>query len=224
MSRRNPGHPFHPSPDNLERRELLAAPPAPVAHVAIAAASTGRIHKRPAFSADYLGVRRDTLNLTDASATLRPGRTLTLTATVAARLVARPSGAADSSFFVFGLDRGSPQSLALFPTRPGIRFDSVVVARITPSGVTGYVLDIARGNIQTELDPARVRVDGRTVRVTIPDGILAPPDGSKPTDRTRFAVWVRSKLEHTLADISDFVASFLPNNATGRIGVVRGRG
>lgn len=213
---------FRPNPEGLEPREALTGPASPVAQIAALATATGRVHKRPMFSSDYLGIKRSTLNLTDASVQLRPGRTLTLNATIAAqRIIARPRSAAEASFFVFGLDRGSPQSTPLFPTRPGIRFDSVVVARIEPGGITGYVLDIARGNIQTELDPARVRVIGRSVRVTIPDGILVPPDGSKPSTQTRYAVWVRSKLEHTLADIDDFVASFLPNNAMARVGVVR---
>ncbi len=211
---------FTPMIDGLERRALMAARPL-AALVSIQAAPTGRIDKAPAYSTDYLGVPRPNLNLTNASAMLRPGRTLTLTATVAARIAASPRDPSMSSFFVFGLDRRSPQSLALFPTRPGIRFDSVIVARITPQGITGYVLDIARGNIETEINPNWVRVRGRTATVTIPDGILTPPEGSGPKGQMRFAVWVRSKLEHTLADIDDFVASFLPENAMGRVRLIR---
>jgi len=167
---------FTPTIDGLERRSLMAARPL-AALVSIQVSPTGRIAKVPAFSAEYLGVPRPNLNLANASAMLRPGRTLSLSATVAARIAASPRDPSMSSFFVFGLDRRSPQSLALFPTRPGIRFDSVVVARITPKGISGYVLDIARGNIETEINPAWVRVRGRTATVTIPDGILAPPRG-----------------------------------------------
>jgi len=37
----------------------------------------------------------------------------------------------------------------------------------------------------------------------------------------RFAVWVRSKLDPPLADIDDFVASFLPENSLGRVRLIR---
>lgn len=220
---RSPRLRFVPRVDGLERRALLAARPT-TALVSLAAAPSGRTTKRPAFSADYLGIERANLNLTSATAILRPGRTLTLSATVAAKIVKRPTGPGNSSFFVFGLDRGSSQSWALFPTRPGIRFDSVVVATITPQGIGGFVLDVARNNAQTDLRPAQIRVEGKAVKVTIPDGLPTPPPGSQPPARMRFAVWVRSKLEHTLADIDDYVASFLPENAMARVGVAHAKG
>ena len=199
-----------PQVEGLEGRVLLSV-------------AAGEVRKRPAFSVDYVGPHRANLNLVGASAVLKSGVSLTLSATTAAKINTRPASGsvADASFFVFGLDRGGPSAVALFPRRPGIRFDAVVVARITPAGISGYVLDIARGNIQTELDPARVKVSGRTVRVTLPPDAAASPEVASPPTRTRFAAWSRSRLEHTLADIDAYVASFAPENATARIRVVR---
>lgn len=200
-----------PRVEGLEGRLLLSV------------ATAGEVRKRPAFAADYVGPRRANLNLVGASAVLKPGVSLTLSATTAAKINARPAsgGVADASFFVFGLDRGGPSAVALFPRRPGIKFDAVVVARVTPAGISGYVLDIARGNIQTELDPARVKVSGRTVRMTLPPEVAASPEVPLPSARTRFTAWSRSRLEHTLADIDDYVASFAPENATSPIRVAK---
>jgi hypothetical protein len=216
---------FIPSTVGLEPRYLMTAHPG-IRHavVSILAAPTGLVTKKPEFSADYLGPHRANLNLMSASAKLAQGRTLTLSATVVGKIIARPRDASTSSFFVFGLDRGSPHSFALFPNRPGIRFDSVVVATITPEGLGGYVLDVHRDNAQTNLSPSQMRISGRTVRVSIADDLLKPPEDSKPASQMRFSVWSRSRIEHTLADIDDYVASFLPNNGSARIAVVKPRG
>lgn len=220
-----------PDLEGMERRELLSGLPSRPPAASVSAqdvrqngpdsatirtiATSGEIRKRPAFSVDYLGPRRENLNLVEASAVLRPGQTLTLTATTATPINLRPAtaGVEDASFFVFGLKRG-PAATALFPTRPGIRFDAVVVIGITPSGVSGYVQDIARGNVVTTFDPARISFRGRTARVTIPTNLLPGADGAS---NLRFAVWARSRLEHGLADIDDFVASFLPENRTAAV-------
>ena len=197
----------------LERRDLPTASAMSVAVLAV---------KRPAFSDDYLGPHRQALNLRGADATLIPGRWLTLSATVAARIVARPTGPENSSFFVFGLDRRAPQTPAWFPHRPRLRFDSVVVVRVSPEGPSVFAQNLLTSEGPIELDPSSIRIRGRTVRVTIPAGVPTPPEGAGPARQTRFAVWMRSKFEHTLADLSDYVASFLPEDGTLRVRVVKG--
>ncbi|MDB5351375.1 MAG: hypothetical protein JWN86_2622 [Planctomycetota bacterium] len=194
-----------------------AAEVAPII-VGALASSGGAVRKAPAFSADYLGVKRADLNLVAASATLKNGKTLTLSATVQGKLIRKPTGPAQEAFFVFAIDRSSPQTFALFPTRPNILYDAVVVVTITKDGTGAYLADSVTG-ARTDLAPKSVRVSGKTVQVDVAASLFATPSGVKPLSQARFGVWARSVLVHGLADADDFVASFLPENGNAPIGV-----
>lgn len=206
----NPSRAFAPRVEGMEARFLPSV-----------AAASGVVRKRAAFSTQYLGPRRADLNLVAASAALKTGKALTLTATTAAPIDATPptAGLEDASFFVFGLDRGGANSANPFPNRPRIRYDAVVVLQVRPEGLSASVLDASRGNVTTELSPSSVRISGRTIRVVVPPDVATAP-GGVPAGRVKFTVWSRNRLEHSLPDIADYVASFLPENGAARIRVV----
>jgi len=216
----------------LEGRALLSvgvggmAYPLATHHVAEVSAAAGNrestsgtAHKRPAFYESYTGPKNRDLNVVSATVTLVPGRRLTLTGVMEGNIVKKPTTSAQESYYVFGIDRLSPSAVTPFFRRPGVKFDAVVVVSVEQEGIKASVTDLAT-HTTTALDPKAVHISGRSVTVTVDPALLPTPAGGVALSQSRFNLWPRSDLSNVLQlNHGSFVASFVPEDATARIGV-----
>jgi hypothetical protein len=214
--------------ETLEGRWLLSQGtmgmmPLPVQHEVSAlrasAQPSGTIRKSPHFYEFYIGPKRSNLDVVAASASVsKNGQTLLLTGTMQGRINTKPMTANDDSFFVFGINRGSPSEIAPFFMRPGIQFDSVVVASVThDGGIQGSVVDILSGTT-TPLPASAIRISGKMVRVTLSTSLLPTPPGGVPLRQYTFNLWPRLNLDMTpQPNNGSFVASFIPENGMAPI-------
>jgi|GEM_PF-4668224 len=188
----------------------------------------GLVRKAPHFYEFFIGPQRKELNVVAARAQLKPGQGLVFQGTVQGRINTNPATPADNLFYVFGVNRGSPQAITPFFNRPGISFDAVVIISISSdSGVTASVRDLTTG-ASTTLSPNSVRIQGRDLRVTVDPALLPTPAGGKPLDQSTFNLWPRTSLANPTPTPTQphpsFVASFIPENSMAPIQVSRGRG
>ena len=181
---------FRPRPDGcdpLEGRALLS-PSALTAPLPLPALSPtqlgpvvdrigrGFVVKSPRLYPYYTGTTWAYLNAAGAKAVAGAQGTLTLTGILAGAPVTKPSDAAGSSYYVWGIDRGAlgPGTL---PGRPGVRFDAEVVVAITPAGVSATVADLKTGR-STAVDPSAVNFKPDAVQVSVPLSLLPPDPGA----------------------------------------------
>lgn len=171
--------------------------------------------KLPRWQDAYTGPHNDHLTATAAGAVLQRNGSLQLGA-VMRGLFDEPT----TSQVVFGLDRGAGGSVGpVFAERSAITPDLVVTITVGPNGTnpTGTILDRTTGTTTT-IDPARIRVVGATVRVTL-DASQIPSKG-QPASRFRFAAWTRFGETGGI----ESVGSFVPERTMVRVGVApRGR-
>lgn len=186
----------------------------------------GNVRKSPHFYEFYVGPQRQDLNVVAAQVRLEPGRGLVFRGKMEGKINTAPATSADDSFYVFGVNRGSPQAVAPFFNRPGISFDSVVVVSIThDNGISASVRDL-RSGVSTTLSPDRIKIEGRELRVTVDPTLLPTPTGGKPLSQYTFNLWPRSSLANPTPTATQlhpsFVASFIPENGMAPIHVPQG--
>jgi hypothetical protein len=187
---------------------------------------SGLVRKAPHFYEFFVGPQRADLNLVSASARLVSRGALAFTGMVQGPIARHPATPAGDTFFVFGVNRGSPRAVAPFFDRPGVVFDSVVVVSITQeSGISAKVTDLATG-ASTTLPPSSVRVSGRQVSVVVNPALLPTPPGGVPLAQYTFNLWTRTSLSDPTPTPSQphpsTVASFIPEDAMAPIAVPRG--
>ena len=181
---------------------------------------SGFVFKAPKFYEFYTGPKNADLNVVAASAQLVPNRSLTLMGVMAGRIVKNPTTTDQQSFYVFGIDRHSPNAVTPFFQRPGITFDAVVVVSVQTTGTTASVTDLTTGK-STPLDPSAVHISGRQVSVTVDPSLLPTPAGGVDLAHSSFNLWPRNSLSNAVQpNHGSTVASFAPENAVARIGVV----
>jgi hypothetical protein len=197
----------------------MAVQPGPAAPHAVA--RPGLAAKAPQFYEFFTGRRDPGLNA--RMATARAGRgVLNLAGVMRGAIDTHPATPDGSSFYVFGVDRGTTAVTAPFPGRPNVKFDAVVAVSVQPSGITASVTDLAHpgGPLVTTLDPSAARVRGDRVQVSVPLGLLTA-DAALPVRGWGINLWPRTALPPK----GDFhtVASFVPEDATFPVAVA-GRG
>ena len=124
------------------------------------------------------------------------------------------------AYYVFGIDRGSGQTLApLFASRPGITPDSLVTITLGPNNTnpTGTITDLTTGAVTT-LPASAIHAQGSTLRVFVP--ITQLPSTGAPVAQYRFAFWTQSQPGNNIAN----VGSFLPDSTLIPIGSSAGKG
>lgn len=133
--------------------------------------------KIPRFYAWYYGDKRAELNGASMMAILAPSRkNLLLSGELAGQIPATTDpGTAD--FYVWGINRGGATSPG-FPGRSNIKFNAVVAVAVTPTGVSGAVLDL-KTNVSTLLPASNIIIKGDTVHVVAPLSLL-PSTGFNP--------------------------------------------
>src|SRR5437660_1297823 len=103
----------------LEGRSLLSMMPI-THHAAVtvrpvevrilsAGTSAGTVRKAHNFYEFYVGPRRADLNVVSGSGQITRNGMLTLVGTMQGRIDTHPASSADDSYFVWGINRGSPQ-------------------------------------------------------------------------------------------------------------------
>jgi len=152
---------------------------------------------------------------------LEGNRGLVFRGVMAGKIDARPATPADDSFYVFGVNRGSPNAVAPFFGRPGVVFDAVVIVSVThDNGISAAVVDLTNGH-RTALPASSVKVEGREVSVSVNPALLPTPAGGKPLSQYTFNLWPRSSLANPTPTAAQphpsFVASFDPGNAMAPI-------
>ncbi|MDG3002373.1 hypothetical protein [Paludisphaera mucosa] len=123
----------------------------------------------------------------------------------------------DTSYYVFGVDRGAGGSLGpRFAARPGITPDALVTITVGPYGssATGEIRDLTDGSVQS-IDASRIVIRGATLRVFL-DTSQFPSRGAA-LNRYRFAMWTQTQPGTDIAD----VASFAPDTSMIPIAVLR---
>lgn len=167
---------------------------------------TGVVTKSPHFYQNYTGPKLQELNAVKASGELSSNGEFTFTGTNRGRITMSPA------VYVWGIDRNGNLPPGTFKNRPNIKFDAVVVvtldSSLTPSA---KVIDIANGTT-TNLPAGSSSVQGKTVSVTVPEGLL-PSTGLAPS-QYRFNYWPEDGGPPT----SSSVASFAPESTTVRVG------
>ena len=218
------------SVDILEERAVLSASasalypalasPHAAEIAALAASSSGTVHKSPAFYEFYTGPKNRDLNVVSATVRLVPGKMLTLTGVMQGKIDKNPPSTAQQSFYVFGIDRQSPAAMTPFYQRPGITFDAVVEVSVQTSGLSASVTDLTTGTT-TAIDPRNIHIAGKTVSVTVDPSLLPTPSGGVDLAHSTYNLWPRSDLNFApQPNHGSSAASFVPEDAMALIGVV----
>jgi hypothetical protein len=138
----------------------------------------------------YTGPKRPELNGVQATAkitgNLNTDGNLILSGTVAGPIIQRPRNAAEEAVYTFAIDRGGASEDGPFPGRPRIRFDTVVVVAIRPTGTSAYV-QLNNPSTNQPLTPIQrfssipgssFTIQGNVITVTLP---LMLTSGTPPT-------------------------------------------
>jgi hypothetical protein len=168
--------------------------------------ASGIVTKPPHFYQDYTGPRLQELDAVKASGELSSNGEFTFTGTNRGRFAGSPA------VYAWGIDRSGNLPAGPFESRPNIKFDAVVVVTLDSSpSPSAKVVDIANGTT-TDLPAGSARIQGKTVSVAVPGGLL-PSTGLAPS-RYRFNYWP----EDGGPSSSSSVASFAPESTTARVG------
>ena len=155
----------------------------------------------PSYTAGSKGVDLDVL----AADAVYTGTSFILSSTEAG-----PIGTTAGALFVWGIDRG--RGTARFGTlAPGVTFDSVV--SINPAGTT-RVTDLISG-IGTDLASSAITVDGSSLSVVVPAGLLPAFPGLLQPDSYLVNLWPRLG-----AGNNNQITDFAPDNSDFQIRTV----
>ncbi|MDR3639344.1 MAG: hypothetical protein P4L84_36420 [Isosphaeraceae bacterium] len=201
-------NPVAPDPPNGAPAGAPPTKPAgPTHHVQ--PSPTGIVTKAPQFYQFYTGPHLAELNAVRASAELSPAGVFTFTGTNQGRIDKAPA------VYVWGIDRNGNLPSGSFTNRPNVKFDAVVVVRLSASlAPTATVVDLSSGT-SSPLPSRAVTIHGKTISVTVPSSML-PSTGLAPS-QYRF----NYSPEDGRPPTSSSVASFAPETTTVPVGSSR---
>jgi hypothetical protein len=154
------------------------------------AISGGSVNRAPRFYERYRGPRRPDLHVLGAFGRFFYGKGFVFTGTTVGAI-----NSSQSSFYVFGVNRGGATAPGPFPGRPGIIFDAEVIVATSPDGFSGTVelLNSMGQTTSTTSLPNTAVVFGKNhVWVIVPTALLpstSPPGTAQPDAAYSFAFW-----------------------------------
>jgi hypothetical protein len=189
------------------------------------AGSGGFVTKAPVFNELYVGPKLPQLNARAARVEFVPGRGLVFTGVLQGRIHQNPGSLGLQSYYVFGVDRGSPNAVAPIPNRPNIFVDALVTVSILQGGASASVQDLVRPSNSTVLflPPQDLKLHGHKLQVTVDPAYLPTPDGGLPLSLYQYNFTPASNLLDTSSvSTASFLASFLPETSESAVVVPKG--
>jgi hypothetical protein len=150
----------------------------------------GPVNHAPRFYPLYKGAKQPDLHVLDQrNQYFFPGGFVFTASTVGA------INSSQSSFYVFGINRGGATAPGPFPERPNIVFDAEIIIATSPDGFTGTVeLLNSKGQVtsSTSLFDSQITFSNNQVRVVVNASLLpstSPPGTADPQDHYSSAFW-----------------------------------
>jgi hypothetical protein len=175
----------------------------------------GPVNHAPRFYALYKGPKQPDLHVLDTrNRFFFPGGFVFTASTVGA------INSSQSSFYVFGINRGGATAPGPFPERPNIVFDAEIIIATSPDGITGTVeLLNSQGQVtsSTSLFNNQITFSNNQVRVVFNASLLpstSPPGTAEPQDHYSSVFWAG-----TSPSAPKGIASFSPEFADTSIPV-----
>jgi hypothetical protein len=187
--------------------------------------TTGLVTKTPAFFPLYGGPKRADLNVAAASVRFAPGQGFILTAQLAGRINAKPQTFDAQSYYVFGINRGSPNAITPFPSQPDVSFDATVAFSVLHGGISVGVRDLVRTDSTTvQFLPFKdIRVVGNKITATVPSNLLQIPDSGLPISQWTWKMVASTSLILTgTVNGGSVIASIIPTTSEAPVGVPNG--
>jgi hypothetical protein len=159
-------------------------------HPLVETIHNGRVKEVPTFYAPYTGPRRPDLDVVGAKGRLIHGVGFVLTGKLLGAV-----DSSQSSFYVFGINRGGASPPGPFPARPLIDFVAEVIVATSPDGIEGEVeLLYAKGQptSTTSLFDTAVVITSNQVQVVVPARDLpstSPPGTAETQNDYSYAFW-----------------------------------
>ena len=166
----------------------------------------GHVKKVPMFFGPYAGPKLPDLDALGANGRLIFGQGFVFTGKVLGAI-----DSSQSSYYVFGINRGGATPPGPIPNRALIYFDAEVIVATGPTGVTGTVQLLNSSGQPTSsvnLPPDAVVIQGNQVQVSIPASLLpstSPRGTHQPDARYFYAFWAG-----TSPSAAGGIASFAP--------------
>jgi hypothetical protein len=169
---------------------MFLSPQSLVQHPMIETIAGGSVNRAPRFYALYKGPKRPDLHVLGTSGRFFYRRGFVFTGETVGAI-----NSSQSSFYVFGVNRGGATAPGPFPDRPMIVFDAEIIVATSPDGFTGTVeLLNSQGQVTSTtslVNPAVIFGKNR-VWVIVPTALLpstSPPGTAQPDQRYSFAFW-----------------------------------
>jgi hypothetical protein len=173
----------------------------------------GSVTKVPMFYANYTGARQPDLDVIGAKGRWARGQGFVFTGKVLGSI-----NSSQSSFYVFGINRGGASGPGPFPGRPMIYFDAEIIVATSPDGFSGTVeLLNAKGQptSSASLPNTAVVFTDNYVQVFVPARLLpstSPPGTAQPENHYSYAFWAG-----TSPSAPKGIAGFAPEYANTRV-------
>jgi hypothetical protein len=159
-------------------------------HPLIDAATQGSVGRAPRFYSHFRGPRRPDLHVLTARGQFFPPQGFAFTGVTVGSI-----NTSQTSFYVFGVNRGGASAPGPFPDRPNITFDAEVVVATGTFGFEATVeLLNSKGQVtnSVSLPESAITFSKTHVGVFVPADLLpstAPPGTAKPVEDYSFAFW-----------------------------------
>jgi hypothetical protein len=164
-----------PSLDNLALTETIAG---------------GSVDRAPRFYELYTGPKRPDLHVQSAKGQFSYPRGFVFAGQTVGAI-----NSSQSSYYVFGVNRGGASAPGPFPDRPTIVFDAEIIIATSPDGFSGTV-ELLNSQGQTTssigLPNNDIVFHYNRVGVAVPAWLLpstSPPGTARPDERYSFAFW-----------------------------------
>jgi hypothetical protein len=178
-------------------------------HPLIETAVQGSVNRAPMFYSRYKGQKQPDLHVLTARGQFFPPQGFTFTGVTVGSI-----NTSQTSFYVFGVNRGGAPAPGPFPDRPMITFDAEVVVATTSNGYSATVEILnSEGQItkSVSLPENAIKFSKNHVGVFVPAVLLpstAPPGTAQPDQHYSFAFWAG-----TSASAPKRIAGFYPEFA-----------
>jgi hypothetical protein len=213
---RGPSHRARPGLEILETRELLSRAQTSVSGALSAAGGEGTVASRAAVPAQqsldhnpmietnvggsvnraprfyelYRGPKRPDLHVLNTHAQFLFPQGFAFSGATVGKI-----NSSQSSFYVFGVNRGGATAPGPFPNRPMIVFDAEVIVATSSDGFTGTV-ELLNSQGQTTSSSSlfnnQITFSNNHVRVVVPASLLpstSPPGTTQPQNQYSYAFW-----------------------------------
>jgi hypothetical protein len=150
----------------------------------------GTVNRAPRFYARYSGPKRPDLHVLGANGRFLPGRGYVFVGETVGKI-----SSSQSSFYVFGINRGGASGPGPFPDRPMIIFDAEIIVATSPDGYTATVELLnkkGQPTSSTSLTEPAIVFSNNDVGVIVPSALLpstSPPGTAPRAERYSFAFW-----------------------------------